>query len=242
MVNESSATLLTTSLTGTYIVGPSGAGQFSISYITPPTNNPELADRAGTTQCICVWAVTSVSAIYTSAPLSDYTRMITTPASTGSVTIPNFTRKPSTIYVVAYCYGEPDYTKKINPIGAALVFASGENTGVPTTPTLTTPTIMGSSSVYSSFATPTGNNPFNNHNWYGIAEGSTITNDGQQQWLKTSMCDASMKNNKATAYFDDVDLSVGCTYSFAFGYYTPNNYVKTPSVGMYYVFTADSAE
>jgi hypothetical protein len=238
-VTQDSSTLLQTSLTGTFIAGAGGTGQFSIVYSTPPTNNPDDASRQGTPQSICIWAVTNVSAIYTSEPIRASSVSITGTSSAGSVTIRNFTRTMNTTYVIAYCYGTPDYKSGFNGIGAVLIFQPGENTGTAVTPTLSQPVIIGSSSVYSSFTTPSGNNPYKYSNWYGLALGSGITNDGKQDWIAAATCDASMQNNNATAYLDNVPLTVGATYSFAFGYCPP---AGRPSVGMYFVFTAESGE
>jgi hypothetical protein len=232
-LNQAASTQVQTVLAGTFIVTGGSTGQFSISYNTPPTNNPVKAGEAGISQYICVWEVDDAAAIYSSDPVQ--VLQITDSASSSSKTIANFTRKLSKTYVVAYCYGRPDYNNNINPMGAILTFAPGSNTGAPVTPSLNAPVIVGSSSVFCSFSTPSGNVPNENKNWFGLAKGYSITNDGKQKWIKTAYCDGSMSNNEATAYLDDVPLTVNQTYTFAFGYCPKTS---GPSVGMYYVFTA----
>ncbi|GEM_PF-4973552 len=230
-----SSTFVSTSLTGVFVGEPTGTGVFNISYITPPGNNPEKSGIVGVPQCICVWEVENASAVYVSDPVIDPIEIIDS-SSSGSKTIINFNRVLGKTYVVGYCYGTPCSTQNIHPIGALLTFAPGENTGVPTTPTLSTPTIIGSSTVLSSFTTPQGNNPYNNCNWCGLASGSVITNDGKQSWLKVRSCDSSMTNNNATAFIEGVNLTLNHTYTFAFGYQGP---AGSPTVGMYYTFVAE---
>jgi len=237
-VNQTLATVLQTSLSGSYIAMEDGTGQFSITYSTPPANNPSNAANEGIKQTLCLWEVESVQTIYSKECIK--CNCIMDSNNSGSSTFMNQTRLMNKTYVVGYCYGEPNGLNNVNPIGAVLVFSPGENTGVAITPTLNTPIIIGGSSVYCSFSTPEGNKPNIYRNWYGLALGSSITNDGRQKWIAKRYCDESMTNNKATAYFDNVPLSLGQTYCFAFGY-NPGRDIGNPSVGMYHVFTAESA-
>jgi len=230
-VKSTTSTFVSTSVAGTFVVTDGSTGIFNISYATPSTNNPSKAPTAYK-QFLYLWEVdsNSIYQVYNKAPL--HLLPIDGTGSSGSKSFPSVERKLDKTYIAAYSYGSIDSNDdKVHPFAAMVVFNPGENTGTPITPTLSVPTIIGTS-IYSSFITPEGNTPMSYGNWCGLAKGYGVTNDGSQVWLTSEQI--TTDNNAGTAFLDEL-LIVNQVYTLAYGYKCPG---QAPSVGMYYIFTA----
>jgi hypothetical protein len=234
------STLVTTSLNATYQSMSSGTGVFNISYNTPYSNNIAAANKAGFPQSLLVWSASNISQVYSGAATVVWdSKALTVDGNTGSKTTTTLARAPGVYYVVGYVYGE--YSPKSNqyPFGALSIFNPGDTVGTPFTPSLLTPTIIGSSSIYVGFATPNGNNPYQNKNWVGIVTGSNVVNDGSQKYIAHQTSDSSMQSPAGTAFLDNVQFQVGATYSLAWGWGSPD---KSPTVGMFTTFQVSQSE